>query len=349
MKTLQRFIETPPQIPTVTVWALTELAEYLGKQELFTRQSPQRLKALREHALIESAVASNRIEGVEIDRRRVGTVIFGKTHLQDRNEQEVRGYQAALSLIHDQYGALAISPETILRLHTLTRPEIWDSGLFKEKDGEIIEKHPNGNVSVRFRPLSARETPSAVEQMCRDNARLAREKQIPPLILWAALNLDFLCIHPFRDGNGRVSRLLLLLHLYHLGFMAGRYISIERLIEQSKDRYYETLWLSSQGWHDGRHDPWPYINYLLYTLKELYAEFENRYEHATLPMGEKTETVRRGVVGFQSAFHIMELQKKCPEVSLDMIRKVLNTMRDAGEVECTGRGKHAMWRPIGNR
>jgi Fic family protein len=349
MKTLERFLEQPPQIPTVTVWELTELAEFLGKQELYTRQSPQRLNALREHAMIESAVASNRIEGVEIDRRRVGTVIFGKSHLQDRNEQEVRGYQAALSLIHERHGALRLSPETILKLHALTRPEIWDSGQFKDQDGEIIEKHPDGKVSIRFKPLSAKQTPRALAQLCEDSARLAREKEMPPLLVWAAFNLDFLCIHPFRDGNGRVSRLLLLLHLYHLGFTAGRFISLERIIEQSKDRYYETLRQSSQGWHEARHDPWPYINYLLYTLKELYAEFERRYENTTLPLGEKTEVVRRGVASFQAAFHITELQKKCPEVSLDMIRKVLKTMRDAGEIECTGRGKHAMWRSsVGN-
>ena len=122
MKTLEQFLRQPPQIPTATVWLLNDLAEYRGKQELFTRQSPQRLKVLREHALIESAVASNRIEGVEIDQRRVGTVIFGKSHLQDRNEQEVRGYQAALSLIHEQHATLSVSPETILRLHALTRP-----------------------------------------------------------------------------------------------------------------------------------------------------------------------------------------------------------------------------------
>jgi hypothetical protein len=279
----------------------------------------------------------------------VGAVILGKSHLLDRNEQEVRGYQSALAWIHDRTEGIPIAPETILRLHALARPGSWDSGTLKERDGEIIEKHPDGNVTVRFRPLSAAATPGAIAQLCEDNARLAREKQMPPLLVWAAYNLDFLCIHPFRDGNGRVSRLLLLLHLYHLGFTAGRYISLERIIEQNKERYYETLRLSSQGWHDGAHDPWPYINYLLLVLGDLYREFESRYEHTTLPMGEKTETVRRSVASFQAAFHITELQRKCPEVSLDMIRKVLKAMRDAGEIECTGRGKHARWRLMGNR
>ena len=284
---------------------------------------------------------------MEIDQRRVGTVIFGKSHLQDRNEQEVRGYQAALSLIHEQHATLSMSPETLLRLHALTRQDIWDSGRFKEEDGEIIERHQDGRVTVRFRPLSAKETPAAIEQLCRLSEQTIRDKQIPPLVIWAAQNLDFLCIHPFRDGNGRVSRLLLLLSLYRLGFTAARYISLERIIEQSKDRYYETLQGGSQGWHDRKHDPWPYVNYLLYSLKQVYQEFEARYENTSLPLGEKTEAVRQAVASFVGEFHVNELHKRCPEVSLDMIRKVLKDMALEKSVECLGRGKQAKWRRIG--
>jgi hypothetical protein len=348
MNTLEQFGKHIPQIPTMTVWLLNDLAEYRGKQKLFTQQSPQRLQKLREHALIESAVASNRIEGVEIGEKRVGTVVFGKGLLTDRNEEEVRGYQGALSLIHDEAGNLPFSVETILKLHSMTRPNVWDSGQLKDEDGEIIEKHPDGRVSVRFLPLSAKETPAAIGQFCSLTERTLRDKGVPPLVLWAAGNLDFLCIHPFRDGNGRVSRLLLLLGLYHIGFKAGRYISLERIIEQSKERYYETLRISSEGWHACKHDPWPYINYLLYTLKEVYQEFEERYENTGLPKGEKTEAIQRAVLRLKS-FHITELSKACPEVSVDMIRKVLSEMRGAGLIECTGRGKHAQWRVMGNR
>jgi Fic family protein len=229
----------------------------------------------------------------------------------------------------------------------MTRPDTWDAGAFKSEDGEIIEKHADGRVTVRFRPVSAKETPAALRTLCDTSARILLEKQVPPLILWAAQNLDFLCIHPFRDGNGRVSRLLLLLSLYQLGFSGGRYISMERIIEQSKVRYYETLKAGSQGWHEGKHDPWPYINYLLFTLKALYQEFESRYENTTLPLGEKTETVRLAVARFQEPFHITELHKQCPEVSLDMIRKVLQEMRQSNEIECLGRGKQARWQRIG--
>ncbi|MDD3537786.1 MAG: Fic family protein [Eubacteriales bacterium] len=349
VKTLEILSRELPPIPTATVWLLNDLAEYRGKQELYTRQAPQRLKKLREHALIESAVASNRIEGVTVDRKREVAVVMGKAPLQDRNEQEVRGYQTALSWVHAEHESIVETPATILKFHAMTRPGTWDGGQFKEADGEIIEKHPDGRVTVRFRPLSARETPDAVARLCDLSARLLREQTIPPLIVWAAQNLDFLCIHPFRDGNGRVSRLLLLLSLYHLGFEGGRYISLERLIEQSKERYYETLQQSSQGWHEGRHDFWPYVNYLLYTLKELYAEFERRVGERGAARGEKTESVREAISACAVPFHIGELQRRCPGVSLDMIRKVLKDLRKIGEVACTGRGKHAMWRVMGNK
>lgn len=347
MNTTEQFEREPPQIPTATVWLLNDLAEYRGKQDLFTRQSPQRLKMLREHALVESAVASNRIEGVEIDHRRVGTVIFGKSHLQDRNEEEVRAYQKALSWIHERHADIPLSSATVLELHALSHPGQWDSGRLKESDGEIIEKHPDGRVTVRFRPLSAQETPAALDRLGDLTEKALRERHVPPLVIWAAHNLDFLCIHPFRDGNGRVSRLLLLLSLYHLGFTAGRYISIERIIEQSKDRYYETLQASSRHWHEGQQDCWPYVNYLLYTLKEVYQEFEARYENTSPPMGEKTEAVRRAVESFDEAFHVTELHKRCPEVSLDMVRKVLKDLAAEKRVECSGRGKQATWRRIG--
>ncbi len=347
MKTLRLWEKSVPAIPTSTIWLLNELSEYKGKQELFIRQSPQKLKALKEHALIESAVSSNRIEGVEIDQKRIGTVIFGKGHLTDRDEEEVRGYQKALGWIHSVSQKIEISPKTILKLHGMSHPASWDSGKFKEKDGEIIEKHPDGGVSIRFKPLSAKETPDAVKGICSIADSILREREIPPLVIWAAFNLDFLCIHPFRDGNGRVSRLLLLLMLYHQGYEAGRYISLERMIEQSKDRYYETLLQSSKGWHDSRHDPWPYINYLLYTIKGLYREFESRYGNTALPMGEKTEAVGRAIRSFEGNFHISQLQKACPGVSIDLIRKILKDMSARGDLKCSGRGKKAYW-VIGN-
>lgn len=349
MKTLEQFRHHIPTIPMATVWLLNDISEYRGKQDLFTKQSPQKLKKLKEHAIIESSVSSNRIEGIEIDRKRIGTVIFGKSLLHDRAEEEVRGYQSALSWIHGSSENIAINPTAIKKLHALTRPKIWDSGKLKQEDGEIIEKHADGKVTIRFIPTPAAETPKALSTLCDLSKKSFRDQEIPPLVLWAAQNLDFLCIHPFRDGNGRVSRLLLLLSLYRLGFEAGRYISMEKIIEESKERYYETLQQSSRHWHDGKHDPWPYINYLLYTLKDIYVEFEQRVEEIHIPRGEKTEIVRQSISKFNAPFHIKELQKHCTGVSLDMIRKVLKDMSDSGEIKCTGRGKTAQWLVLGNR
>jgi Fic family protein len=210
---------------------------------------------LREHALIESAVSSNRIEGVEVEQARIGTLVFGKPLLRDRDEEEVRGYRDALQLIHEQGTKLPVSEETILKLHRLTRGEIWDAGQYKEKDSDIIEKYPDGRERVRFKTVSAAETAGCMQELIERWHDCVREHWVHPLIALAAFNLDFLCIHPFRDGNGRVSRLLLLLQCYHLGYEVGRYISLERIIEQNKERYYETLEQSSQGWHEGKHDP----------------------------------------------------------------------------------------------
>jgi len=349
VKTLQLYSHQPPQIPIASIWLLNDLAEYRGKQELFTKQAPQKLAKLKEHAIMESAVSSNRIEGVEIDCKRVGTVIFGNGLLNDRNEEEVRGYQSALALIHGDSAKIKLSPSAIKKFHRLSRPDIWDSGKHKTDDGEIIEKHADGRAALRFKPVAASETPDAIKALCCLSRDLLQKKEVPPLVIGAAQNLDFLCIHPFRDGNGRVSRLLLLLTLYHLGFEAGRYISLEHLIEQSKERYYETPLQSSHGWHEGKHDTWPYINYLLFTLIRLCQEFEERVGNIHISRGDKTEVVLQAIDGLSGPFHIKELQRQCPEVSLDMIRKVLKDLRAEDKIACTRRGKNALWRVIGNR
>ena len=171
--------------------------------------------------------------------------------------------------------------------------------------------------------------------------------RVHPLIALAAFNLDFLCIHPFRDGNGRVSRLLLLLQCYHLGFEVGRYISLDRLIEQHKERYYETLEESSQGWHEGKHDPWPYINYILFILKQSYREFEGRVGTVVSPRGAKTEIVESAIEKIIGSFTLTGLERACPGVSRDMIQKVLRDLQAAGKIECVGRGPGASWRKRG--
>jgi Fic family protein len=347
MMTFSQFSSKPETIPATTSWYLADLGEARGKQDLFTKQSPQKLKALRENAMIESAVSSNRIEGVTVDQARVRTIILGKPLLRDRSEEEVRGYRDALRLIHEQGKKLPISGETILNLHRLCKGEIWDAGKYKEKDGDIIERYPNGRERVRFKPVKATKTPSFMRELIKMWDRCLLEKWVHPLIAMAGFNLDFLCIHPFRDGNGRVSRLIVLLQCYHLGYEVGRYISLERLIEQNKERYYETLEQSSEGWHEGKHVPWPYVNFLLYTLKTAYQEFEERVGQIKGPRGSKTELVEAAIHKLSSPFMLSDLERSCPGVSRDMIRKVLRDLRKSGQVECLGRGPGAPWRRKG--
>ncbi|MEO6563653.1 MAG: Fic family protein [Nitrosospira sp.] len=334
-------------IHPTTAWYLSDLGEFRGKQELYTRQSPQRLKALREHALIESAVSSNRIEGVSVEPSRVRNVLISPRPLfRDRDEEEVRGYRDALTWIHRDAVVISVSEETIRHLHAMARGEIWDAGKYKEEDSDIIERYPDGTQRVRFRTVPARQTPSAMASLVMDWQRCLDERWVPPLIALAAFNLDFLCIHPFRDGNGRVSRLLWLLQSSILGYEVGHYISLERLVEQNKDRYYETLEKSSQGWHEGSHDPWPYINYVLSILKSAYREFAERVGEVKTPRGAKRDQVLAGIdrlAARSNIFTISELEQTCPGVSRDMVRRVLREQRAAGAVDCQGRGPGASW------
>lgn len=226
MMTLRLFSGNINTIPTATSWYIADLSEARGKQELFTKQSPQKLKVLREHALIESAVSSNRIEGVAVDKKRIGTLLFGRPQFRDRDEEEVRGYRDALKLIHESSRKLKVTQKTIRQLHRLVRGDIWDAGKYKEKDSDIIERSADGSVRVRFKTVSAARMSSAMRELVNLWDTCKDKRRVPLLLLAAAFNLDFLCIHPFRDGNGRVSRLLLLLQCYDFGFEVGRYVSL---------------------------------------------------------------------------------------------------------------------------
>jgi len=345
MMTLKQFEQGLKEVPATTSWYLSDLGEARGKQELFTRQTPQKLKVLRQHALIESSISSNRIEGVTVDRARVPAILFGRAPLHDRNEEEVRGYRNALKLIHEKQPS--ISGKTIKELHRLARAEIGDAGSYKGKDSDIIERYPDGRTRIRFKTVSAAKTGHFMDELVDWWGRSLKERLAHPLIALAAFNLDFLCIHPFRDGNGRVSRLLLLLQLYHLGFEVGRYISLERLIEQNKERYYVTLEQSSQGWHEGKHDPWPYINFVFFIVKEAFKEFEERAGQMKEPKGAKTELIESTIRSFRGEFTVADLEKACPSVSRDMIRKVLHNLKKTKKVKALGRGPGALWRQKG--
>jgi len=339
-----RLLTEKQDIPATTVWYLADLAEARGKQELFTKQSPQRLKVLREHALIESAISSNRIEGVTVEQSRIKAVVLGKSLLHDRDEEEVRGYRDALNLIHEQSAKLSVSEKTILKLHRLSRANIGDAGKYKQKDSDIIEKLRDGRVRVRFKTVPAKKTPKAMRELIGAWSESLDDRLIQPTLAMVAMNLDFLCIHPFRDGNGRVSRLLLLLQCYHLGYEVGRYVSLERVIEENKDRYYETLEQSSHGWHEGKNDPWPYINYILYILKAAYREFEERVRQTTSPKGSKAEMVLAAIRKQTTEFRLRDIEAACPGVGREWIRSLLADLKNDGQVTCEGKGPAARWR-----
>ena len=230
----------------------------------------------------------------------------------------------------------------------MSRGQIWDAGKYKIKDSDIIERLPNGDINIRFKTIPAKVTSSAMKQFISSIKLLGKDNVIHPMILIAARDLDFLCIHPFRDGNGRVSRLLLLLQLYQAGYEVGRYISLERLIEEHKERYYETLKVSSQGWHENKHNPWPYINFILFIIKKAYIDFAERIEKIKSPKGSKTELVVAQIQKMKTEFSFAQLQNKCPNVSKDMIQKILKDLRTSGKLYVKGHGLSARWFKKGN-
>jgi Fic family protein len=245
--------------------------------------------------------------------------------------------------VHENGAQLAISEATIRELHRLARAQTGDAGACKADDGDIVERYADGRSRVRFRPVSAQDTPAAMAQLIVAWDACLVGRRVPPLVVLAALDLDFLCIHPFRDGNGRVSRLLTLLAAYHLGYEAGRYISLERLVEEHKERYCETLEESSRGRHEMGHDPWPFTNYLLFVLTSAYREFEARVGETGAARGEKTGLVTAAVERARGPFRVADTQRACPGVSLDLTRRVLKDLRAKGQVECLGRGRRATW------
>lgn len=332
------------KLPLSSVWLMNALAEYKGKQELYAKQSPQVLKTLLETALIESAESSNRIEGVTVEHARLKPLVIGHSKPRDRSEEEIAGYRKALDLIHKKHKSLNVAPETIKELHRLCRGESWDAGKWKEKDNDIIRKHADGRVEVIFKPVSAAKTSEMMKQLCLSYEHSVSQLKYPDLYAVACLVLDFLSIHPFRDGNGRVGRLLTLLVLYQHGFTVGKYISLERVIEQSKESYYETLNKSSQKWHEAKHDVMPWFNYFLGTVLAAYKEFEERAANIKLARGAKTALLMKAINDQHGEFSISDIEQACPSVSRVMIKKVLLQMQKKRKIKCLGKGQSAKWK-----
>ena len=333
-------------LPTAVVWLIDEIAEAKGRQALYTRQAPQVLKALRDLALVQSAESSNRIEGVTIEPDRLWPLVHGQAKPRDRSEREIFGYRHALNLIHTNAERLSIDPGELRQLHRTIQEESGDAGHWKQVENEIVELKAGEAPRVRFRPVAAAATPAAVDELCLVYRDAVTQRRAPPLVTVAALVLDFLCIHPFRDGNGRVSRLLTLLALYQHGYEVGRYISLERLVEETREEYYEALRKSSDGWHSGAHDPLPWLLYFLSVVRRAYREFESRAGNVRSPRGAKRALVQVAISSFTGSFALADLERACPAVSRDMIRRVLTELKQQKVVECIGRGPGASWRRL---
>ena len=336
-------------VPMSTAWLLNDISEAKGKQELYTRQSPQILKALREMALIQSTESSNRIEGVTVAADRLRLLVLGNSKPRDRSEQEVQGYRRALNEIHASHEKLSITPETLKRLHALCQSASGDAGRFKKVDNEVIQLVPGAAPVIRFRCVKAKDTPAAVDELCLLFHHALDQDNIPPLISIAALVLDFLCIHPFRDGNGRVSRLLTLLALYQHGYEVGRYVSLERMVEESKVDYYECLHRSSEGWHEGKHELTPWFNFLLALIRRGYVELEKRAGQVSSPRGAKAELVLAAIRAQPGDFRLADIERACPGVGREWIRSLLTDLKANGEASCQGKGTAARWQYLGSK
>lgn len=336
------------KLPMSTLWLSGDITEAKGRQELYTKQAPQVLQALRELAMVESVVSSNRIEGVTVAPDRVRPLVLGNTRPKDRSEEEIQGYRNALTRIHTNAGLLPVTPDTLRQLHRIIQEGAGDAGEWKNVDNDIIEFRPGEPPRVRYRTLSVQETPQAAEELCLLYRHALDQEHVPPLVAAACLVLDFLCIHPFRDGNGRVSRLLSVLALYHHGFEVGRYISLERLIEESKEDYYAVLQASSADWRKGKHDLLPWLNYFLAVIRRAYLQFVERAGQVKSPKGAKTSLIEATIEAAAETFAVNDLERSCPGVSRDMIRHVLRALQKSGIVECIGKGPGAQWRKKGN-
>ena len=320
------------------------LGEFKGRSGLYTRQSPEVLETLRRAAMVQSVESSNRIEGVTVAAGRIDPLVLKHAKPRDRSEKEISGYRDALARIHADSARLKLSTGVIQSFHrAMYRYTDESGGRWKRRDNAILEVQPDGRQIVRFRPVSALATPKFMRRLLELHARELASGKADPLLLAAAFILDFECIHPFADGNGRVGRLLTLLLLYQCGYGVGRYIGLERVVEQSKETYYEALYRSSQGWHEGRHDLRPWVEYFLGVLIAAYNDFEARVGTISSAKGAKRVLVKNAVDHLPPRFTIGELAQVCKGISRKTLARALRDLREEGAVRSLGRGPDAQW------
>ncbi len=340
-------LDTP--ISHSLVMAVRVLGEFRGRQGLYTDQFPEVLETLRQVAMIQSTESSNRIEGITVLPDRLTDLVTKKSKPRDRSEQEVAGYRDVLASIHANHTRTRLSTELILDWHRMMYRYTGETGgHWKATDNAILEVRPDGRRVVRFKPVSAVGTPKFMDRLVRLFNHALGEAKTDPLLLVASFVLDFECVHPFTDGNGRLGRLLTLLLLYHSGYEVGRYISLERIVEESKETYYDALLNSSRGWYEGRHDLRPWWEYFLGMLTAAYKEFEARVGTLTSARGAKRGMVRNAVQRLPTRFRMGDVQRACPGVSYPTLKRALADLKREGKLRCLGKGRDAEWERTGS-
>jgi Fic family protein len=334
-------------VPAGMVNQLSAIDVGRGRAEAFRRQHPEALKTLVEIARIQSTEASNAIENVTAPRRRIAALVADKTTPANRSEEEIAGYRAVLDLIHSSAPSIPFRASVVEQLHRdLYQFTGVPAGRWKTGENWITQSEPDGSETVRFRTVSAFETPAAMQEL-HDRFERARDGDFHPLLVVGCYVFDFLAIHPFRDGNGRMGRLLTLLALYQAGYDVGRYISLERLIADTKETYYDALESAGHGWHEGEHDVKPWLSYLLGILVAAHAEFESRAGVVTGGRGSKAAAIRQFVrSNISDEFTIEDLRQAVPGASDSYLNKILAKMRDEGIVASRPAGRGSRWQRL---
>ena len=323
-----------------TLSLVAAIYKAVGKQELYLKQRPQELEKLVNIAKIQSTEASNAIEGIVTTNTRLKQIVAEKTTPRNRNEQEIAGYRDALSIIHESFDTIPLTQNYILQLHKIMCSHMNNplAGKTKNVQNYISATYPDGHAEVLFTPLSPFETPDALDKICEEYNRVIGNMEVDPLIMIPVFIHDFLCIHPFNDGNGRMSRLLTTLLLYRSGFFVGKYISLEAKIADNKDLYYEALGKAQVGWHEGEDDASAFIKYLLGTILAAYKDFEERFElvEEKLPA---IEVVRKATQQKIGSFKKQDIRELCPSLSLSSVEGALRKLVASGELRKEGVGK----------
>lgn len=326
---------------------VAKIHECKGHQDLFIRQKPVELTRLVEIAKIQSTEASNKIEGIVTTSTRMKQLFEEKTTPRNRDENEIMGYRDVLNTIHESSEYIPIRPSYILRLHRdlLKRAGFSYGGHFKNVQNYIAETRPDGTVVTRFTPTAPCETPEAVENLCNAYEQAIAKEATDSLILIPVFICDFLCIHPFNDGNGRMSRLLTLLLLYKNGYSVGKYISIEKQIEKTKDRYYEALEEADAGWHEEKNDPTPFIRYMLQAILSCYTDFEER-TGLMKASGKKStayDIVKKYTEEKIGKFTGAEIVSHCPGVGRSSVLAALKKLTEEGHILREGSGRDTFY------